>query len=286
MAKKNKSDHFKFEWKQKWMNFKQQAVYIMMSPVRFFKFLCMVTGFATLSFFLIISLLIFTFFNSLPDIENMKYDDIKKLGIQRVSQRFEDKSKGRYYRWTASHNISRYLIYSIVLSEDGHFFEHEGVDYNAVIRSAIKNYKKGEYASGGSTITQQVVKNIFLDKEKSLFRKLKEYFIAKRLEDKLGKNKILELYLNIAEFGPDMFGVYQASAHYFKKTPSKINAAEGAFMAIMLPTPRRNYLSIYKNKYISKRHKKKLGRILRDMLGMEYISPKQYNRYIRYSYFK
>ncbi len=258
---------------------------IIMKPVDAFKSLCFMIGFSFLSFCLLISLVIGAFFYSLPDIEKMSFTDVKKMAIKRVGKRFEVKSKGVSYRWIRGPDISRYLIYSVVMSEDGKFFEHGGVDYNAIMASMIKNLRKKEYAAGASTITQQVVKNIFLTNEKSLMRKLKEYFISRRLEDKFSKNQILELYFNIAEFGPDIYGVHQACAHYFSTSPKKVNAAQGAFLALMLPSPRRYYLSIYKNKYLSKKHKSKLRRILRDMLAMEYISPKQYSKLVKYRYF-
>jgi monofunctional biosynthetic peptidoglycan transglycosylase len=272
--------------KDRFNQWKQTAHEVIMSPVRFMKFVFMVTGAFTwfmifLTFFSIIS-----FFNSMPDLDKMSFKDVQNMAIKRVSKRFENKKKGKYYRWTKGHDISRYLLHAVVMSEDGNFFDHEGVDYNAIINSLARNLRKREYSAGGSTITQQVVKNVFLTHEKSIVRKLKEYFIAKRLEARFSKNKILELYLNVAEFGPDIYGVYHASKVYFKKTPSKINAAEGAFLALMLPSPRRNYLSVYKNKYLSSKNKKKLRRVLRDLLHMEYISPKQYKKFSKYKYFK
>jgi monofunctional biosynthetic peptidoglycan transglycosylase len=170
MAKKNGRSK-KFDWKKKKQELIEKARYIMMSPVRFMKFVFMITGAATWGFFFILSLMIFSFFNSLPDIESMSFKDVKTLAIKRVSKRFEDKSKGKYYKWTTSHKISRYLIYAVVMSEDGKFFEHSGVDYNAIMRSMAQNLKKKEYAAGGSTITQQVVKNIFLTHEKEYVSK-------------------------------------------------------------------------------------------------------------------
>jgi len=96
------------------------------------------------------------------------------------------------------------------------------------------------------------------------------------MEERFTKNEILEIYLNIAEFGPDIFGVYMASMHYFNKEPKRINTAEGAFLALMLPSPKKYHYSIFRNKYLANRHKKKLRRILKDMLYKELISPEQY----------
>ncbi|MBL7664281.1 MAG: penicillin-binding protein [Bacteriovoracaceae bacterium] len=265
---------------------KERSLYILMSPVRFAKFLLMVTGFFTWLVLFILLLIVLNFFNSLPKIEKMSFQDIKKQAIKTTTARYETKKLTKNYFWVEGPKISRYLMYAIVMSEDGQFFEHEGIDYNAVINSFANNLKQREYASGGSTLTQQVVKNIFLTNEKSLERKLREYFISKSLEQNLTKNKILELYLNIAEFGPDIYGVGQASLHYFGKSAEKITASEGAFLALMLPSPRKHYLSIYKNEYLSEKNRKKLRRILRDMLHLEYISPEQYQAALKYKYFK
>ena len=106
------------------------------------------------------------------------------------------------------------------------------------------------------------------------------------LEKHFTKNQILELYLNIAEFGPDIFGVHAASRYYFKKRPSKINAAEGAFLSLMLPSPRRNHYSLFQNRNLTPNKKRKLRRVLRGMVSEGFISQKQYNRYVRYNFFK
>ena len=106
------------------------------------------------------------------------------------------------------------------------------------------------------------------------------------MEDRFTKNEILEVYLNIAEFGPDIFGVHMASRYYFKKVPQRVNAAEGAFLALMLPSPKKYHYSVFRNKYLANRHKRKIQRILKDMLYKELISPQQYRDYSNYSYFK
>ena len=246
----------------------------------------MVTGFVVILMALGFLTYVIIFFSSLPSMDKMDFAQLKKVAVERTGKRFESKRNARNYQWEEMRNISRDLIYSVVHSEDGEFFEHQGVNYTAMIDSLAKNIRKREYASGASTITQQVAKNLFLRQEKSLVRKLKEIVVAKRLEKKFKKNQILEVYLNIVEFGPDIFGVGQAAKHFFNKAPNKINAVEGAFMGLMLPSPRRHYYSIFQNKYLSKNNRKKIFRVLQDLLNLELISPKQYRQYTHSSIFK
>ncbi len=259
---------------------------IILSPYRLFKAICMFTGLFTILVLSIIVIYLGTLFNSLPDLDEYNFKKIKKQAIARTHKRFESKKNIRKYRWTPIKVISRDCLYSIVMSEDGNFFEHEGVNYDAMMDSLARNIRKREYAAGGSTITQQVVKNVFLSHDRTILRKVKEIIITQDLEKHFSKNQILEIYLNIAEFGPDKFGIHMASNYYFKKNPRKINAIESAFAALMLPSPRRYHHSIFKNQYLSKKHKKKLYRVLRDLVHLDLISPKQYDKYRRSYIFK
>ena len=119
------------------------------------------------------------------------------------------------------------------MSEDSSFFQHDGINYDAILRSLLVNLKAKSFKAGGSTISQQVVKNIFLTQEKTIIRKFKGILYNKRIGEKFyKKNQILELYLNIIEAGPDIYGVNAASHIYFSKRPSELNGAEGAFVAI------------------------------------------------------
>ncbi len=182
--------------------------------------------------------------------------------------------------------INRELLFSIVISEDSTFFEHGGFNLEAMIDSVAENIKERRPAYGASTITQQVAKNLFLTNEKTILRKLQEAILTNKLEAKFSKNEILEVYLNIAEFGPDIFGINAASHHFFKLNPSEVNAAQGALLAQMLPSPRRHYFQIFENKNLTRAKRKRIDRILRDMLYQEYITEKQYREYVRYRYFE
>jgi monofunctional biosynthetic peptidoglycan transglycosylase len=114
-------------------------------------------------------------------------------------------------RWTPYGAFPAALKKAVVASEDANFYSHEGVDYEA-IREAIKaDWRKGKFVHGGSTITQQLAKNLFLTREKTLIRKVKEFVLARRLDDALSKSRILELYLNVVELGPMVYGIGHAA---------------------------------------------------------------------------
>lgn len=140
--------------------------------------------------------------------------------------------------WTPIGAIPPSLKKAVIAAEDARFLAHDGVDYEA-IREAIKtDIREGRFVRGGSTITQQLAKNLYLSREKTLSRKIKEYVLARRLDDTLSKSRILELYLNVAELGPMVYGVGRASRFYFGKPASGLNVRESAFLAAMLPGPK------------------------------------------------
>jgi len=256
---------------------------IVLSPFLAFRLLIMTLGGVSFVFLLVTGFSVISFQRSLPDLEHMGFQDLKAVAKKRVHMRLENKKT--VHRWVSIKETSRDLLYAIVMSEDSKFFEHSGVNFDAIAESMLKNIKKGRYAYGASTISQQVVKNLFLTREKTIFRKLKEVIITMDLEARFKKNEILELYLNLAEFGPDLYGVDAASRRMFSRKASELNAAEGAFLALMLPSPRRNYYSIFENKNLTRKRKEKIKRILKDMLFFEFISPEQYHAYLNWQYF-
>ena len=144
--------------------------------------------------------------------------------------------RNRY--WTPVNAVPASLKKAVIAAEDANFYAHEGVDYEA-IREAIKtDLQKGKFVRGGSTITQQVAKNVFLSREKTISRKIKEIVLARRLDDALSKSRIMEIYLNVVELGPMIYGVGHASTYYFGKHPSALTVRESAFLASMLPGPK------------------------------------------------
>jgi monofunctional biosynthetic peptidoglycan transglycosylase len=141
--------------------------------------------------------------------------------------------------WVPLSKISQNLQLAVIAAEDDTFFHHEGINYKAAWEALKIDLKKKRFARGGSTITQQLVKNVFLTKEKTISRKVKEVILARQVEELLTKRRILELYLNEVEWGPGVYGAEAASRYYFDKHASDLTAAEGAMLAAMLVNPER-----------------------------------------------
>lgn len=144
--------------------------------------------------------------------------------------------------------ISPLIVDAIVASEDAMFFSHQGFDWYEIKESFKANLKAGKMVRGGSTITQQLVKNVFLDGEKNLLRKVREALLTRSVEEQYTKEEILEKYLNVVEFGPKIFGVRQATRYYFDKTPAQVNALEAAYLAFLLPNPRLHHVYFKKSR--------------------------------------
>jgi membrane peptidoglycan carboxypeptidase len=141
--------------------------------------------------------------------------------------------------WTPLWTISPMLRTTVVLWEDPDFPAHHGIAFREIPKSIVMDVRAGKYASGASTITQQVAKNLFLSQEKTIRRKLREAVLAWRLENMLTKEQILEIYLNIADWGEGVTGAEAAARTYFGKPASGLNWAESAMLAGLLPNPRR-----------------------------------------------
>ena len=143
--------------------------------------------------------------------------------------------------WTPSDSIPPEMKWAVILAEDARFYKHEGVDVTA-IKNAIKyDLEKKSFARGASTITQQVAKNLFLTREKSITRKIEEMILATQMERELTKGRILELYLNVVELGPMVYGIGHGAKYYFSKPASALSPRECAFLAAMLPGPKKVY---------------------------------------------
>ncbi len=143
--------------------------------------------------------------------------------------------------WTTAENIPPEMKWAVIVAEDANFYRHEGIDVKA-IKNAIKyDLEKKRFARGASTITQQVAKNLFLSREKTLTRKFEEIYLAKRMEQELTKGRILELYLNIVELGPMVYGIGHGARYYFDKPADALTPRECAFLAAMLPGPQKVY---------------------------------------------
>jgi len=256
---------------------------IVLSPVRAFKFLCFSVGFTVLLVMGLAGGGLYSYLRGLPVISKLKYGDLRT--IAEVKNRERLAGHARSFRWATLEEINREYLYAIVTSEDSTFFEHSGFNFEAIANSLAENIKEQRFAYGGSTISQQVVKNLFLTNEKTFQRKVTEFLLTKELEARFTKNEILEIYLNIAEFGPDIIGAQMAAQIFFKKPANRVNAAEGAFIALMLPSPKRHFFTIYQNKNLTKPKRKRIERVLRDMLFEEFLTESQYVEYVKYPYF-
>ena len=161
-----------------------------------------------------------------------------------MEQRAEEaKAKGRKARvaqsWVPLSRVSRHLIHAVLSSEDQNFFGHEGVDWKAIEESIEKNVEKGRLARGGSTITQQLAKNLYFGTRKTLGRKARELVVTRWLEADLSKARILALYLNLIEWGDGVYGCEAAARQWYGKPASDLSATEAAGLAAMIPNPRR-----------------------------------------------
>jgi monofunctional biosynthetic peptidoglycan transglycosylase len=161
------------------------------------------------------------------------------------------------WSWTSIDRISRYARFAVVAAEDARFFEHEGIDWDGVEDAARRDLAERRLSAGGSTITQQLAKNLYLSPSRSPVRKLREAIIARRLEAALAKDRILELYLNVAEWGDGIFGIEAAARHYFGVPAAALTPAQAARLAVALPAPRAR-----SPKVRSARLARKAGRLL------------------------
>jgi len=142
------------------------------------------------------------------------------------------------WTWRPIGRISRYLRAAVIYAEDYNFYRHDGVDWGALEHAVENDLSHGQLAVGGSTITQQLAKNLYLSPNKSFIRKLREMLIAFSLEDDLGKQRILELYLNVVEWGDGIYGAEAAARAYFRRSAAALDSAQSALLAGALVNPR------------------------------------------------
>jgi monofunctional biosynthetic peptidoglycan transglycosylase len=141
-------------------------------------------------------------------------------------------------RWVPYARISPHLKRAVLVAEDSAFWKHGGIDFDQLRESMEVNWERGEFARGASTITQQLAKNLYLSPSKNPVRKLRELLIARRLEAELTKQRILELYLNVIEWGDGVWGAEAAARRYFRKPAADLNPQESALLAAAIINPR------------------------------------------------
>jgi len=156
------------------------------------------------------------------------------------------------WTWVPLSRMSPHLLRAVLASEDAAFYQHHGFDWEGMKDALTRNWEKGRLRRGGSTITQQLAKNLYLSPDKNLLRKAHEAMLTWRLERALPKKRILELYLNTAEWGNGVYGAEAAARHHFGKSAEDVNPDEAALLAAMLPSPRR-YDPLRLTPYLTKR---------------------------------
>ena len=210
-----------------------------------------------------LSLLAFTWLLTLPDVARLAKTNPGPTALMEHRQTLAQTQRRpvpRQWTWVPLSRMSRHLQHAAIAAEDASFFIHEGFDWEGIKDAAIHNLEAGEMKRGGSTITQQLAKNLYLSTERSLIRKAREALITRSLEHHLTKERILELYLNVAEWGNGVYGAEAAARHHFGKSAQELTAEEAAWLAAILPSPRR-YDPLRKTAFLAKRHQ----RILKSM---------------------
>jgi monofunctional biosynthetic peptidoglycan transglycosylase len=190
-----------------------------------------------------------------PDVTKLKRVNPKKTSFIEYRER-EWKRKGKKVviqkKWVPLGRISPYLAKAVLIAEDDKFWSHEGFDFDAIQKAIEKDLKAGKFKFGGSTVSQQLVKNLYLSPSKSPVRKIEEAIITWRVEKSLSKRRILELYLNVVEWGEGIFGIEAASLHYYGKPAAALSAEEASRLAAVLPNPLK-YKMKGESSYVEKR---------------------------------
>jgi monofunctional biosynthetic peptidoglycan transglycosylase len=182
-----------------------------------------------------------TFYATLPDVRPLAKRFPKTTAFmerRRASLAQSGLSTRLEWRPVPLSRVSPAMQRAVVVAEDARFWEHNGVDWEAIRTAARHDWDRGRISHGASTITQQLAKNLYLSPARTPWRKLRELAIALRLEKELPKRRILELYINVVEFGPRTYGAEAASRRYFGRPAAALSPSEAATLAAMIPSPR------------------------------------------------
>jgi len=178
----------------------------------------------------------------LPQIEDLKTKNPRTTALME-QRRKEARAKGQSFspnqEFVSYGQISPYLKSAVLVAEDAGFFSHQGIDYEELKEAIKADWKKKRWARGASTITMQLAKNLYLSTSKSLTRKISEAVLARRMDDRLSKARIFELYLNYIEWGPGLFGCQAASRFYFGCEASQLTPEQAVRLASIIINPRR-----------------------------------------------
>jgi monofunctional biosynthetic peptidoglycan transglycosylase len=220
------------------------------------------------------------FYNSLPEVSLLRKQNPRGSALMELRDE-EYRKKGirgpRQQMWVSYGAISDQLKKAILISEDAGFFSHKGVDVNELKEAIKTDWETMSFKRGGSTITMQLAKNLYLNPSKNPLRKAQEIVIAWQLEQALSKRRIFEIYLNVVEFGRNIYGVEAAARHYFGKSAAALDPLEAATLAALLPSPRS---SREKNVLIRR------NSILARLSSIGYISKEEHTRLKQVPLFK
>lgn len=205
--------------------------------------------------FLSLSLVAIYLYITFPNISLLLNKNPQRTSIMEI-RRIDAGKKGKvhlpYLYWVPMGQISPYLKYAVIEAEDSSFYQHHGFDWNAIRDAIAVDWEKGEFKRGGSTISQQLAKNLYLSPSKNPIRKIREALITAAIERKLKKDRILELYLNTIEWGNGVYGAEAAARHYFNKSAQDLTTSEASWLAAIIPSPR--FFDRHRNSnYIKKR---------------------------------
>jgi monofunctional glycosyltransferase len=201
----------------------------------------------------------------------LPYGDVKQLktknpGETAFMREYADRAKKenrpfhKKQNWISFKSIPKDAIDAVVVAEDGTFWWHDGFDWFEFKESVERNFEEGRAARGASTITQQLVKNLYLSSSKNPLRKLKEWVLTWYMEQQLGKSRILEIYFNVIEWGDGVYGIEAASQYYFDKPATDLNRDECTRLAAIIPSPRKHRADV-DSKYVLRRSKLILDRM-------------------------
>lgn len=213
----------------------------------------------------VFALLIFVQLLTLPlgDIERLRTENPKETAFMKhhaEAARKQGKPFRIIQRWVSLKQIPKATIDAVIVAEDGTFWSHSGFDWFEFKESLVRNLKELRFARGGSTITQQLVKNLYLSTSKDPLRKLKEWILTWKMENTLSKSRILELYLNVIEWGNGIYGIEAAANDYFGKPASELTRGESARLAAVIPNPKR-YRADSDSRYVLRRTRMILSRM-------------------------
>ncbi len=213
--------------------------------------------FSIVSIFILISISLILWI-LLPDFSELKKETPKITALMRYRIKESKTTREKlviYQKWKSLEEISPYLVSAVLISEDDRFFAHYGIDWTELKEALKKEIRKKRFVRGASTVTQQVARNLYLSPQKTIWRKILEVLIALKMEVYLPKRRILEIYLNIAEWGKGIFGAEAASQWYFKKRASELTPHESASLASILPNPIK-YSPFSESRFVKKRRER------------------------------